>query len=453
MSNSNLHGWKRVFLFTFKEEFKQKSYRIALSILFVVSLLSMPFMSLINSEVSEGEMAATDISSITVYDETGLGIDYDNALTEEKYKDVVINDSPQQSYDEKIKELKDAEASKEIVINLSFSEEGYYEMTVANAPDCDVSVYDIEATAEDFQMYFNKARLQALNVTEEQVEYMTEAVDFEVIYISEEGDIQDAGPALDQTQYTFLYIIMMAAVLIIAFSGQKLATSIITEKSTRVIEYLAINVKPLALLVGKLFATLSLIMLQAAAVVVGVGLSVVLNKVINGGDAQSNIEMISDMLECLKGLSPLAIIIAVLVIFVGTILYDLLAGLVGATVNKLEELDEGMKLFNAVALIGAYMGIGLAMVEMAGDTIAPLKYACVFIPISAPFIVPAYLLMGKISIVVALASLVVLAVITILMFKFTATAFIVTIMYQGNKLKIKDVINLVKNKPVESEGV
>ena len=75
MNKNSIYGWKNVFTFTFKEEFKQKSYRIALAIFFILALASMPVKNIVNNK-SDGEKHATEVRLLTVYDETGLNIDY-----------------------------------------------------------------------------------------------------------------------------------------------------------------------------------------------------------------------------------------------------------------------------------------------------------------------------------------------------------------------------------------
>lgn len=53
--------------------------------------------------------------------------------------------------------------------------------------------------------------------------------------------------------------------MFINMSGSQIALAIVTEKSTRVVEYLMINVRPMALIVGKIMASLTTVLIQFAA--------------------------------------------------------------------------------------------------------------------------------------------------------------------------------------------
>lgn len=449
MNNKKLHGWQQVFCFSFKEEFKQKTYKAALTILFLIALCSMPLVTLVKNSVSD-EPKASEISTITVYDETGLLIDYDNALSGDRYKGVSVNDSPEIGYEEHISKLEKEAESTEIVIRLSYDSEGYYDMTVVKAADSPITYTDINNTAEDFEEYFNKARLQAINVTEEQVEYMTEPVECKVEYISETGELlKEAGPVMSQTEYVIMVALMMIVTLVVSFCGNKVANSIVTEKSTRVIEYLIINVKPLALLVGKVLAAIFLVIIQVIAIAIGIILSFVLNELIWGAEAQSFAQAFPEIMDVLRALNPVTVILSIIIIFVGNLFYCILAGFVGASVSKMEEITEGMKIFQMVAVVGAYLGIALCMAEMSGGTNVLLENVCTFLPIASPFVVPPFLLLGKISVLKSIVSLMVLVIFTVVMFLFTAKVFVATILYQGKVLKIKDVLKLVNDRPVE----
>ena len=158
--------------------------------------------------------------------------------------------------------MESEEGSREIVAKVSISEEGSFKIVLVRAPKGDVSLLQGENFADDFEEYFNKARLEALNVSKEQVEYVAQPTDCEIVYISENGEINEEEEGLDTSEYSFVYSLLFVVTLLISFSGQKLATSIVVEKSTRVIEYLTINVRPLALLFGKLLATLLLVLVQ-----------------------------------------------------------------------------------------------------------------------------------------------------------------------------------------------
>ena len=63
-------------------------------------------------------------------------------------------------------------------------------------------------------------------------------------------------------EYMVLLMGIMIVTMIVSLSGGSIATSIVTEKTTRVVEYLMINVRPMALIVGKILASLVMVFVQ-----------------------------------------------------------------------------------------------------------------------------------------------------------------------------------------------
>jgi ABC-2 type transport system permease protein len=78
---------------------------------------------------------------------------------------------------------------------------------------------------------------------------------------------------------------------------------------------------------------------------------------------------------------------------------------------------------------------------------------CCLLPISAPFVVPACVILGKVSTGIAVISMVLLLVVTILLFSFTAKVYESMIFYNGKVLKLKDILQIAKNRrQVERKG-
>ena len=74
--------------------------------------------------------------------------------------------------------------------------------------------------------------------------------------------------------------------MITIMSSSKIATSIVMEKSSRVIEQLLISIKPLAIVVGKTLATLTAVLLQFVSIII---LAFISNKITNNiMDAQNS---------------------------------------------------------------------------------------------------------------------------------------------------------------------
>ncbi|MGC8035668.1 hypothetical protein ACP3WA_26520, partial [Salmonella enterica] len=67
------------------------------------------------------------------------------------------------------------------------------------------------------------------------------------------------------------------------------------------------------------------------------------------------------------------------------------------------------------------------------------------------FILPANLLPGKVSLWVGLVAIALLFLITVFMFSFTAKVYESMIFYNGKVLKLKDILQIAKNRRAEKK--
>jgi len=451
MNKAEFTGWKHVLRFSFMQELNQKSYKIFALFLCLISLASMPLMTLINNATSE-EVGKSEINIITVYDETGLAIDFGNALEDDRYTDVKIVDDSQVEYEAKVKELEEAKDSKELVIKISYNEEGYFDMLVTVASSTDLGEDDLDSASEDLRLFFNKAKLQSINVTEDQVEYMNKLVETRVETLSEEGEIIDeAGDYMSFDEYSIMFAGIMLGILLITFSGSQVANSVVTEKSTRVIEYLIINIRPMALLIGKVLASMALVFIQFALACAGILISMLINKAIFGAEAASVSDTFGDVMSYIVAVNPITIILSLITLLIGALLYSMFAGVVSASVSKMEQLSEGMKLFQTIAVIGSYMGLALCIMESSAGRNPLFAMICALVPISSPFVIPPLLLLGRINPLIAFISILIMITTTALLFILAARVYETLILYQGQPLSLKNIINIARNKTIENK--
>lgn len=452
---NNYIGWKNVFCFSLVQGVKEKSYRWLLIITCVILIFSVPVKALFDNRNKQEELPS-EITVFTVYDDTGLMIDYGQSLDQSRYENVDIVTSPEISFEEHTKKLEESHNSTELIVHITYEESGYFNLTFVKAGNSDLSDDDADRASEDFQNFFVKAKLNATDVTEEQLAFLNREVNISVESASETGEIitdEQEGEGISFTEYFILLGGITIITFIISFSGGNIATSIVTEKSTKVVEYLMINIRPMALLTGKILAALLLVIIEFAAMGISYVLSLLIkNMIFGGGETQeSAVENISVVMNSLTGLNPLHILLAFIMIIVGILFYSILAGLAGASVSKMEEITEGMKLFQFVMVAGAYLSMALCIMEIMGSSGGMLHNFCCLFPISSPFIVPAYLVIGKVSIGIALVSVVILSVLTVLLLSFTAKVYESMIFYQGKVLKLKDIIQIAKERNTGKE--
>ena len=462
MKKSDYIGWQEVFRFSLMQGLKEKAYYGSLLFFAIILILSQPVMSLFQTFGGEEEAYHSEVTDFTIYDETGLEIDYARALEGEGFQDIAIHTAPTMTFDEHVKRLEEGveaektEPSTELIVHIEYEDAGYFNMSFVKASNAALDDDDCQQVADAFTAFFDEARINAMEVTAEQMAFLNKAVDTKLEFVTETGEIvpeEEKSEGISMEEYMILLMGITIVTMIISLSGSSVATSIVTEKSTKVVEYLMINVRPMALIVGKILSCLLLVVIQFAVMGVSYGISSFLNLVLFGGQkiavegtaVAGTVEM-SAVMELLSGITVFDVLIAFIVILGGVLFYSILAGLAGASVSKMDEIAEGLKLYNMVMIVGAYLGIGMCIVLMTGSDNQLFVNICSLIPISAPFVVPACVILGKISMGIALISMVLLLVLTGLLFAFTAKVYESMIFYNGSVLKLKDILMIAKNR-------
>lgn len=479
---NKIKGWSDIFKFTYIQGMKTKSAIITNIILCVIALVSMPVMTLIEGKDSDKTKTKTTIEQVKVIDNTGLNIIDDLELL--KSEDLYCEDESKLYVDLEYKsaeinyeELDENSDKKDIY---TFEEDGknavYLEMTGVEDSIYLSVVYDGKSNvksedAEDFKIFvennFDKVLIKKYGVDEDTLKIM----DCEVVTnvkkaeITNESESVISGDLAENTKdesvngslaegnadekegkdysYPIIYGLLMITMFILAFGGERIAMSIATEKTSKVMEYLMTSVKPMAVVVGKILSSLAIIFTQVILIGISFIVSSVINKMLNGG------KIIPDMLvniiksKTLSSANPGTILLGVLILVGGFIFYALIAALAGASVSKLDELADGVKLFTFTLLIGAYIGIFIVSSDMYEKSNA-LIYAAELFPITSLFITPGTVITGYTGVVMGIASLVVMIIGIILLTLFVSNVYESMIYYNGQTLKLKDIINISK---------
>lgn len=482
---NRIKGWSDIFKFTYIQGMKTKSAIITNIILCVIALVSMPVMTIIEGKASDKPKTKTTIEQVKVIDNTGLDIVDDLELL--KNEDLYGEDESKlyvnleyKSADINYEEL-DEDSDKKDIYTFEENEKNavYLEMTGVEDSIYLSVVYDGKSNvksedAEAFKTFvennFDKVLINKYGVDEDNLKIMdcevvTNVKKAEVTNNSESGisgdstentkdesvngsadegntDKKDEKEGKDYS-YPIIYGLLMITMFILAFGGERIAMSIATEKTSKVMEYLMTSVKPMAVVVGKILSSLAIIFTQIIFIGISFIVSSVINKMLNGG------KIIPDMLvniiksKTLSSANPGTILLGVLILVGGFIFYALIAALAGASVSKIDELADGVKLFTFTLLIGAYIGIFIVSSDMYEKSNA-LIYAAELFPITSLFITPGTVITGYTGVVMGIASLAVMIIGIIMLVIFVSNVYESMIYYNGQTLKLKDIINISK---------
>ncbi len=454
MRKSDFKGWQEVFRFAFEQGVKQKVYVGFLIFMAIVTLVSLPVMTMIQKS-SQKKDAKSEVSVLTIYDETGLAIDYSEALPQEKYKDVQIVTKKEMTLEEHTKALEDSEDSREMLVHITYEDAGYFNLTFIKAAHASLDGKDCDSLSADFESFFEEAKIRAIDVSEEQMAFINQSVDTRIQFTQEDGKIipaKEKEEGISLEEYYLILGLIVFSMMVISVCGSNIATSIVTEKTTRVVEYLMINIRPMALIIGKILANLLLVLIQFAAIGVCYLLSNVVNTALfDGGSSSEKEGLLTSLLSSLTNVSVGNLILSLVVIMAGVLFFSIIAGLAGASVSKMEEMAEGLKLYQMLLVVGAYIGIFLCILQMMGTANEMIINICCLIPVAAPFIVPANLLTGHIHTGVAMISILILLICTGALFVFTARVYESLIFYNGKVMKLKDILQIAKKRGETAE--
>ena len=442
MKKNSITGWKDVFSFTLIQTLKNKAFIVSFIIFIVLSLASMPVISMLTNKGTAQENGTSPVQKVYVNDQLAWSKGgFLPTLTVEGLSHIEFVPLTEE-YDTVLDRIETQENTS-VIINLTETDANF-ELELIKASNGDVKESDVNTLSHAILEAFDIYRVDQLGITEEQLSMIHAKVNTLVTMADVSGNpIVEEDTSISDSQYWFIYGILFVILMVNVMASSQIATSIVSDKSSKVLEYLLTSVKPLAIMVGKILAMLTAVLLQFAAIFICMLISnSLVSKLLPGGSEN----MISQFLPAgiFDHVNILNLILCIALVLLGMIFYATLAGLAGATVSRIEEASESLTLFTFANLIGAYIGMGAAGVLMASGNNAFVTFALLF-PLSSPFLLPGAMFVGKVSIGMSILSIAILVVFVLLLFKFVAKVYETLILHNGNKIGLKELIKISKN--------
>jgi ABC-2 type transport system permease protein len=430
-------GWKSVFRFTLVQTLKSKAYIVSLVLFLVLSLASIPILSLF-SEKTDGK---NPIEKVYVFNETPLQDLNLSKVSENEPESHIIFETTNEEYDSVLARIEEKEKTS---VTLKISTDGStYHLDFVKSSSNVVKNSNIQALADVVEKYFEDYKIDVLDMTPQQNSMVNAKVETNITKTDAAGnEVIREDTSISNNEYWFVYVILFIVLMVNSMSSSQIATSIASDKSSKVVEYLLTSIRPLAIIIGKVLAVLITVLLQIVSVMVCMLISTLFTSRYLTYDVTG---MVSKFVPAniLGNLNFINIIGSMVVIVLGFIFYATMAGLCGATVSRMEEVGEGLKLFTFANLIGAYIGMGAAgSLTAAGDN-AFVTFALIF-PLSSPFLVPGAILVGKVSILIIILSVVLQVICIVLLFLFVARVYETLILHNGSRIGIKELVRISK---------
>lgn len=438
MKKSSITGWKDICSFTLVQTLKNKTFIVSYIIFILLAVAMAPIINMVTS--NNKDVSASPIEKVYVVNETTLkSMDYTSILSEEAFSHIIFEDTKD---DMKTIETRiEKEEAASVILAISEAN-GMLAIHLEKAADGPVKESDLQYLSDVFSIEFKDYALNSMGITEEQLALINAPVNSIVSTADEAGNIiVKEDTSISTAEYWFIYAILFVIMMVNIMASTQIATSIVTEKSTKVIEYLLVSVKPLAIIVGKVIAMLSVVLLQMISLFLASYISLQVSGVITGKTTEGLSKFIPS--DFFQHFNLLSILLCLISVGLGLIFYATLAGLAGATVSKLEELSEGLTLFTFTNMIGAYVGIAAANVLMASGGNGFVTFAFLF-PLSSPFILPGAIFLGKVGLPLVLGAILLQIICIVLLSKFVAGIYETLILHNGNKIKITQLFQISK---------
>ena len=232
------------------------------------------------------------------------------------------------------------------------------------------------------------------------------------------------------------FALMFMMFMTVYVYGYGVATSVATEKSTRVMETLIVSAKPARILVGKCIG----MGLVGLAQMVGILLfSFICAKVfVPSGDLGGGISLP----DLTLGKAALLVVYFLL----GYALFSMINSMCGAMVSKLEDLQSAMmpaSLISVASFYGGYITMGIAPGVGGGDGARKLT---MLIPFTAPYAAPSVLLSGDYTPGLIAASIGILLATIMVVSYISGKVYSVSIMHYGGRLRFKDIRRMLRTR-------
>ncbi len=445
----SIFGWQKIFKFTLVQQVKTKSFIIS-SILISVLVLTMtvlinvlpgllaPAAGAVENGPQAGQTSTvyfTDASGITassdyqkIFEDAGMTfIGSDGADKAEEYTSTVRN------------------GSGCVFVLLTYNADTGYSIKAMRPLDGSVSPDDSNAIAGIASSAFEELRLEKLGLAQDKIPSAIAPVSI-VNTVAGEEEQTFAQQMINSILPMITSLILF--IMIVAY-GQLIAQSVAMEKTSKVIDLLLISTKPLAVIVGKVLAIGALSLMQfigfivvgvigfAATLPLGMGLT---SQALAGVDGVG--EFTDAFGKLFSEFSPLTIIMILVIFILGFLFYALIAGLIGATVSRSEDVNSAMQPFAIFSVVGFYLAYFPDM--MADGSQSFLKQLAYYLPFSSPFSLPSAMLTKQIDMLQTVICVLILAVFNVVIALFVARVYEQLILHTGNRIKLSELVGFVK---------
>ena len=425
-NNDNLRGLKSVYSFTLSQTMKSKSNIVSMVILFVMALISLPLQNLTGNSVS-----ISPIQTAYVTNESGTELDFDALTAQNAAFSSVSFETAEFDKTSYADHLGDAD----VYVYISAPDKsGACTVESHIAENSSLKTEDLESLLNAISSQMTSERFASLGLSAQNsydVDSMSAAD-----YLDQKNGTESIGfDANFAIQYGYSIVVMILCLLSASF----IIRCIVTEKDSKLIELLMVSVSPLALLLGKILAVMTYVLIMIAMMAIGFVLSYEISvEYLQMANLSTTLSQMGIDLSQLN-LNWGTIVIALISLLLAFATYAVLSGLIGTCCNTMEQSEP------AIIMVGYIVSCFTPIISSNAVAAAVLSLC----PVISVFCAPVSYVCGNISLIVLILSWVIQAIILVALSIFCAKVYRDLLLYRGSHMGISQLFQIFKNRKKE----
>lgn len=443
IKKQDFRGTGKVFSFTLIQVLKNKANLVPLVIMFLLAAAILPISVLTGGgNMMEVDFGASEIETVYIADESGYSLVME---PDEYFADTVFQQTEMTS-DAALEVMGDRDA----YVSLVKDEEGDIVMEIFTSGDSTIGSEDLYGLQDYVDSMLIQAKCLTSGISDGQMDIVTSP--YESTVMTESGYKDSTGNSFELeyfVQFGYSIIVMMMSMFAITY----IIRSVVEEKSSRLVEFLMVSVRPLALVTGKILASMVYVCILFGVMIVGFFLSLAGTGFFVTLSMQDLLGMVAGMEISTAEISislaslPLDILIVLISLILGYMTFSILAGLAGASCSTAEDIQSATSVPTLV-IMACYI-VACMISAFDSSTVCVVVSLLPFISI---FCAPAQFLLGNIPFwMLALSWVLQLAVFAVLAV-FAASVYESLLMHRGSRVKLGDMIGLAAKRPGKEHG-
>ncbi len=442
-----MDGIGKVFSFTLRETFKNKAYLFSY-ILMIAMMTFMPAITMISASASSKAAVSTDAlndenaaTAIYIKNDTEIEVKTgDLSLKDTSFKDVPCTFL---SVEESIPDLTDTEIA--FLIKCEKDSEGAdtYNISSVVSDESKISVLLQDSLTKHIYKQFEKCRKKTF-LSDDQLKMLNSGVDTgkalsEKDYFAKQDEKM---PVSMVVTYSTVYSIIV--MILVSLTVSYVITSVMEEKTSKLVENLLVSVRPLALVMGKVFA----MMLYVVSMIIfgGIGASVssgicafLFMRGETSGAVMDAVNGAASTMDftALLGLNPGKILILLFSLLLTYFMFSIIAGIMGSACTKAEEVSPTIMTINFLSM-GGY----IAALVIPNLDLPILDKIFSIVPFISSYVGPISYVTGRTPLYIYLIGLAIQLVFIVFLFRLCALVYRKLIVNDSKKMNIADILKL-----------